>query len=121
MQPSKRRWLIAAPLAAGAALLLASRPALAGKTRVIRIEARKFRFAPDRIELKRGEAAELELLALDFPHGFSIPEFKLRMDLVPGQVLRLKFTPARAGQFTFLCDNFCGGGHEEMGGTLVVT
>jgi heme/copper-type cytochrome/quinol oxidase subunit 2 len=33
----------------------------------------------------------------------------------------LRFTPDRAGSFTFLCDVFCGSGHENMSGTLNVS
>jgi heme/copper-type cytochrome/quinol oxidase subunit 2 len=33
----------------------------------------------------------------------------------------LSFTPDKAGTFTFLCDVFCGDGHEGMSGRLVVT
>jgi cytochrome c oxidase subunit 2 len=122
MQPSKRRFLIGAPLALGSALVLAGavHAKAARKERVIKIEARKFRFAPNLIELKKGEAVVLELTALDFPHGFSIPDWKMRTDLVMGKTVRMRLKPEQAGQFAFLCDNFCGSGHEEMNGTIVV-
>jgi cytochrome c oxidase subunit 2 len=90
------------------------------KERVIKIEARKFRYAPNMIELKKGEAVILELTALDFPHGFSLPDFQIRADLVMGKPVRVKLKPETAGQFSFLCDNFCGGGHEEMAGMIIV-
>lgn len=123
MQPSRRRFLIAAPLALGSALVLAgtAHRQVARKERVIKIEARKFRFEPNLIELKAGEAVVLELTALDFTHGFSIPEWKMRADLVVGKAVRVSVKPEQAGKFTFLCDNFCGSGHEEMNGSIVVT
>jgi len=34
--------------------------------------------------------------------------------------VRIAFTPARPGEFEFVCDVFCGSGHEDMTGTLVV-
>jgi cytochrome c oxidase subunit 2 len=34
--------------------------------------------------------------------------------------VRVKLKPERAGRFGFLCDNFCGSGHEEMAGIIVV-
>jgi cytochrome c oxidase subunit 2 len=52
--------------------------------------------------------------------GFSLPDFQTRADIVPGKVTRLRFTPDKAGSFTFLCDIFCGSGHETMNGTLNV-
>lgn len=57
----------------------------------------------------------------DFVHGFSVPDFNARVDLVPGKTVELTFTPNRVGQFVFLCDNFCGDGHDKMVGTLTVT
>ncbi|MBV6323826.1 cupredoxin domain-containing protein [Duganella violaceipulchra] len=113
---TKRRLLLCAPLA----LVALGAVQAKAKERVIKIEARKFRFSPNVIELKTGEAVVLELTALDFPHGFSLPDFKIRADLVIGKPVRVKLKPEAAGQFGFLCDNFCGSGHEEMSGTLIV-
>lgn len=123
MQTSRRHFLIGAPLALGSALVLAgtARRRTARPERVIHIEARKFRYAPNQIELKVGEAVVLELTALDFAHGFSIPDWQMRADLVVGKPVRVRVQPEKAGKFTFLCDNFCGSGHEEMNGTLIVT
>jgi cytochrome c oxidase subunit II len=36
-------------------------------------------------------------------------------------VNRISLTPDKAGRFAFACDVFCGVGHEEMSGTLIVT
>jgi len=113
---TKRRLLLCAPLA----LVALGAVQAKAKERVIKIEARKFRYAPNVIELKKGEAVVLELTALDFPHGFSLPDFKIRADLVMGKPVRVKLKPEEAWQFGFLCDNFCGSGHEEMSGTLIV-
>jgi cytochrome c oxidase subunit 2 len=43
------------------------------------------------------------------------------MDIRPGKVNTLRFTPDKAGTFPFHCDNFCGTGHEGMKGTITVT
>ena len=45
---------------------------------------------------------------------------KLRGDVLPGKVTSLQLTADKAGSFTFVCDIFCGSGHEDMSGTLVV-
>src|SRR5471032_210135 len=113
---TKRRLLLCAPLA----LVALGAVQAKAKERVIKIEARKFRYAPNVIELKKGETVVLELTAFDFPHGFSVPELKVRADLVVGKPVRVTLKAEAAGQFGFLCDNFCGGGHEEMAGTIIV-
>ena len=49
-----------------------------------------------------------------------MPAFGLRTDIVPDRETRVTVTPQTTGSFTFFCDIFCGDGHEEMSGTLVV-
>ena len=51
----------------------------------------------------------------------NFPDFKIRADLMPGRVTRIELPALQAGTYEFLCDNFCGDGHEEMHGKLVVT
>jgi cytochrome c oxidase subunit 2 len=90
------------------------------KERVIRITARKFAFLPGEITLKKGEPVTLEFVTADVVMGFNAPDFKLRADILPGETARVRFTPDKTGTFTFLCDIFCGDGHEGMSGTLKV-
>ena len=60
------------------------------------------------------------LTSEDRIHGFKMPDFGLRTDIVPGQETRVTITPDKEGDFTYFCDVFWGGGHEDMNGTLVV-
>ena len=92
-----------------------------GAERVVRVTARKFVFTPNEIALKKGEPVVIELATEDVFMGFNVPELKVRSDIVPGKVMRLALTPDRAGTFAFLCDVFCGDGHESMSGKIVVT
>lgn len=121
MQASRRRFLIAVPVILAPPLLALASAGSSAPPRIIKVEARKFRYAPDVIELKLGEAVVLELTALDFPHGFSIPDWHIRRDLVMGVPVQVPLKPERSGRFAFLCDNFCGSGHEEMSGIIVVS
>ena len=118
MVPRRRRLLAAGvALAAGAAF---GARAFA-QERVIRVTARKFEFVPETIELKQGEPVVLEFTTADVLMGFNAPDFKVRADIPPGQVVRVRLTPDRAGEFEFFCDNFCGEGHETMSGMIRVT
>jgi cytochrome c oxidase subunit 2 len=87
---------------------------------VIQVTARRFAFTPNEIVVKKGRPVVLEFSSLDFVHGFNIPSLKLRADLPPGQITRVRFTPDRVGEHPFVCDNFCGEGHEDMHGRIVV-
>jgi len=89
--------------------------------RVVQITATKFKYEPETITLKRGEPVVLEFHTTDVKHGFKLGALGLHADIGPGEVARIEFTPDKVGRFVFACDNFCGSGHEEMDGTLVVT
>lgn len=119
MRSARRRFIAggaAAALVAGmGAAVRAQQP------RVIPVVARKFVFIPAKIALRKGETVTLEFTAPEVVMGFSAPEFKVRTDIIPGQVAKLTFTPDKAGTFVFLCDVFCGDGHEAMSGELVVS
>jgi cytochrome c oxidase subunit II len=102
-------------------LVLAVLFAVAGDSDpVVRVEAKRFVFTPDTIELKVGQPVVLELVALDRTHGFAIPDLGVRTDVPVGQPVRIRVIPQKAGRFEFHCDVFCGSGHEEMSGVLVV-
>jgi cytochrome c oxidase subunit 2 len=87
----------------------------------VELAASKFEFSAREIRVRKGHAVTFVLSASDFVHGFSVPDFHVRTDLVPGKAVEVTFTPHKAGRFVFLCDNFCGEGHDHMSGVLVVT
>jgi len=60
------------------------------------------------------------LRSIDVLHDFYVPEFRAKMDLVPGTVTYFWFTPTRTGSFEVLCAELCGVGHHEMRSTVVV-
>ena len=120
----KKRFLITGTLLASAllsGLVLYIRANAVPAERVIRITAKKFEFSPDSITLKKGEPVVFEISSEDRKHGFSLHAFGVRSDVLPGKVSSIRFTPDKTGKFTFSCDVFCGEGHEDMTGTLVVT
>jgi cytochrome c oxidase subunit II len=92
----------------------------ADDVKVIRITAKKFDFTPSEITVKKGEPVALELTSSDRVHGFSLPDFKLTAKIEPGKVTRIGFTPDKTGEFTFSCNIFCGSGHKDMAGRLIV-
>jgi len=116
MEAQRRRLLLAGMATAFGAAALAQP---AGK--VIRIVAKRFDFTPAEIALVKDEPVVFELTTRDVAMGFSLPDFKIRADIVPDMVTRVAFTPDRPGTFDFVCDVFCGDGHEDMGGRIVVT
>ncbi len=112
---------MAVVLAASAAVGLAVASLAAADERVVHITARRFEFEPSRITLKRGEAVRLDLESADRLHGFSVPGLGIRTEIPPGQVVSIRLTSTVAGSFAFICDSFCGVGHDDMDGRIIVT
>ena len=96
------------------------RSAFAAGEQMIHLTAKKFEYNPSEITVKKGKPVVIEIVSLDRKHGFTLPEFKVRTDVKPGQRNVVRFTPDKAGKFNFHCDLFCGSGHEGMAGTLTV-
>ena len=88
---------------------------------IIRISASTFDFIPSEITVKKGVPVILQLVSRDRHHGFKLSAFEVRADIPPGTVQTVRFIPDKTGKFTFICNVFCGDGHEDMSGTLTVT
>ena len=112
-------WGGGAAIAAGLALVAMG--AHGASERTVSMTAMKFEFIPETVTLKKGEPVILELTSLDRAHGFKIPQLGLRADILADQTVQVRIVPEKAGRFGFSCDNFCGDGHEDMSGTIVVT
>ena len=95
-------------------------PATSSAERVVRVAASKFKYEPSTIEATRGERLILELVSLDRLHGFSVPDFGIRVDVKPDVPTRVALQADRVGRFAFHCDLYCGDGHESMVGEIVV-
>jgi len=87
---------------------------------VIKISAKKFEYSPAEIRVKKGVPVVLELTSQDRHHGFNCPPLGIRADILPGQINKVSFTPQQSGTFVFFCDVFCGEGHEDMSGKIIV-
>jgi cytochrome c oxidase subunit II len=74
----------------------------------------------DDLHLPLGKAVKVLLRSIDVVHSFYVPEFRTKMDLVPGTVSYVWFIPTRTGKFEILCAELCGAGHSSMRGTVVV-
>lgn len=63
---------------------------------------------------------KLLLRSKDVLHNFTVPQFRSKMDMVPGMVTFLWLTPTRTGEYDILCEELCGVGHFAMRGRVVV-
>ena len=72
------------------------------------------------VHLPLGRPVKMLLRSLDVLHDFYVPQFRAKMDIVPGMVTYFWLTPTRTGSFDILCFELCGVGHYAMRGTVVV-
>jgi cytochrome c oxidase subunit 2 len=72
------------------------------------------------VHLPIGKPVKALLRSVDVLHDFAVPQFRVKMDLVPGLVTYAWFTPTRTGKFDLLCEELCGTAHFTMRGKVVV-
>ena len=82
--------------------------------KVVEISAKKFEFTPAEITLKKGEPVILRLTSTDRVHGFMSKPLKIDTDIAAGKTTDVEVTPDTAGDFTVICDHYCGLGHGNM-------
>ena len=72
------------------------------------------------LHLEVGKPVKILLRSVDVLHDFYVPQFRAKMDIVPGVVTYFWFIPTKTGEFEILCAELCGTGHPNMRGTVVV-
>lgn len=64
--------------------------------------------------------AKALLRSRDVLHNYTVPQFRVKMDMVPGMVSYMWLTPTRTGTFEILCEQYCGIGHHIMRARVAV-
>jgi cytochrome c oxidase subunit 2 len=84
------------------------------------IVARAWAFDPSQITVPVGAEVTFYITSVDVQHGFKLRDTNVNLQIVPGHVSKLTTTFDRAGEYPFICTEFCGLGHSAMFGSLVV-
>lgn len=72
------------------------------------------------LELERDQSYRLHLSSLDLQHGFSLQPININVQVHPGYEHVLTVTPNAAGEYTIVCNEYCGLGHHTMLGKILV-
>jgi cytochrome c oxidase subunit 2 len=89
--------------------------------RVIEIVATRYAFEPAEVEVTEGDAVRLMVRSGDGLHGIEIKQFRVKKEIPRGaDPIAIEFTADRAGRYPILCSEYCGEGHGDMKGALVV-
>ena len=79
------------------------------------LNAARWNYTPDTVTVKKGDRVKININNIDTTHGINIPDLGIEGNE------SVEFTADKSGTFPFWCDKYCGKGHSEMGGKLVVT
>ena len=74
----------------------------------------------DALHLPIGKPIKMLLRSADVLHDYYVPEFRAKMDMVPGMVTYFWIEPTRTGVFDVLCAELCGTGHYLMSGKVFI-
>jgi cytochrome c oxidase subunit 2 len=74
----------------------------------------------DDLHLLLAKPVKILLRSIDVLHDFYVPEFRAKMDMIPGSVTYYWFTPTRTGTFEVLCAELCGAAHAQMRSKVIV-
>jgi cytochrome c oxidase subunit 2 len=93
-----------------------ARPAPGGDAYMV---ARLWEFWPI-LELQKGQTYRLHLSSLDWQHGFSLQPVNINLQIHPGLMHVITLTPTESGEFSVVCNEYCGIGHHTMVGRIRV-
>jgi cytochrome c oxidase subunit 2 len=117
------------PSASVIAVLLVTLPGFAqqapvSEPKIFEVVAKRFSFEPATIDVVEGDTVRLLVRSADGPHGVEIKAFKVKKAVPrakPGDSpVTIEFVAAAAGEYPILCSEYCGNGHKDMTGTLIV-
>ena len=92
----------------------------AASVKEIDMVAKNWEFDPSTITVNQGDTVRITIKSIDVDHGLAIPDFNVNVKFKPGDIKTVEFIADKKGEFRFYCNVYCGSGHREMEGTLVV-
>lgn len=91
------------------------------QVREIKITARRYEFVPKSITLVKGQPVRLVVTSEDVNHGIEISKLNIDVLVMAKDTKTIELTPNREGRFEMVCSVFCGDGHPDMVGEVIVT
>ena len=74
----------------------------------------------DVLNMETDRPIKILLRSVDVLHNWYVPQFRAKMDAVPGVVTFYWFEPNKVGEYEVLCAEYCGVGHYAMRGSVIV-
>src|SRR5215210_4692280 len=97
----------------------------AGQERVVQVFGEQFawtfryneggrRFTNAQLYVPAGESVKFDVQSKDVIHDFWVPDFRMKIDAVPGVTTSYRVTPTAIGDHAIVCAELCGLGHAFM-------
>lgn len=90
------------------------------KIKEIKLEAYQFGFSPDPVVVKKGDIVKLIVTSRDVTHGIYIKEYGINVSVAKQEEKKIEFFADKVGKFDMVCSVYCGHGHSNMKGKLIV-
>jgi cytochrome c oxidase subunit 2 len=87
----------------------------------VTLVAARYGFYPPRIEVPVDTPVTFRMASADVLHGVHVPFTNMTTMVVPGYISEVQTRFPRSGEYSLLCNEYCGLGHDAMWSRLVVT
>ena len=74
----------------------------------------------DALHVPMGKPIQLTMISQDVFHSFSIPDFRIKREVIPGRYTTVWFEATQAGTYHLFCTQYCGTQHSGMVGEVTV-
>lgn len=71
-------------------------------------------FRTNQLYVPQGESVRFNVRSKDVIHDFWVPEWRMKIDAVPGLTTKIRVTPSTLGRKKIVCAELCGLGHAYM-------
>ena len=82
--------------------------------------AARYGFYPTKVEVPADTPVKFRVASADVLHGFHVPSTNAATMVVPGYISEVNTSFPKTGEYSFLCNEYCGLGHDSMWSRLVV-
>ncbi|MFB6247530.1 MAG: cytochrome c oxidase subunit II [Salinibacter sp.] len=74
----------------------------------------------DTLYVPRGQEIKMRMSSSDVLHGFYIPAFRVKYDILPNRYTSVWFEATKRGDYDLFCTEYCGRSHSEMNSVVRV-
>jgi cytochrome c oxidase subunit 2 len=90
-----------------------------GKQWMWKIQHPQGRSEINELHIPIGQPIRLRMISEDVIHSFYVPEFRVKMDVLPGRYSSEWFEATKVGIYHLFCAEYCGTGHAGMSGRVI--